>query len=686
MSRRLSYIGCLLGTVLMLFLAVACFEINPVVEPSRADDVPMIVDITFPNDRPQTKSMVPGTENDITVMQLLCFDASGLYLGIRTVDPTPNDYGEKVTTSGVQSDMTQSGRIIARLPGGTARVHFIANRNLPAPLEFTAGTAERIVLNSLTTLYNDANHQEIIYWGYHIEKTAKEMLTWMQVAVVEDPNTHEISLKDGAVPNKVYLIRDRARLQLTFDSGLVGSGCPYSKVEWLIHNGRSAGLVAPYNLSQSEDLTATPIVNPWTAYTDASGTYATVPLTECTAEGRYTLWTSAADENRTFDSSDSYQYLFDDSNQMSGNVDNRIKIILKVYPTSGAVKYLVILLKKDNDLLEVVRNNTYVMNIRSLDARGYATLQEAINGTEFANAPVESPRGLTSVADENYILQISLDQTPETADNNTATVVYGSTGVKVLPFKFLNLADNSPVTGLSASDFEVWWEENTNASWTPSNSTLSTNLADYLSYNSTTNCWEVRVNLTQIGTSQTGPYRDYIIIRHKNSGITRYIHIYGIQSFALGQEPQFTKENVTYSETVNNVTKTYDVYKLTFKLPDTYGEDLYPINIRMATTTLEPYSDDTSSARNGTFGVVIQSTSVCTPTSTTTTDWNYKSISWGYWYEYSLPSMPDQGGANQGLVTFYLLDTRDSKSPRPTSVGLFLDIPYFGGLRYYHIP
>ena len=68
------------------------------------------------------------------------------------------------------------------------------------------------------------------------------------------------------------------------------------------------------------------------------------------------------------------------------------------------------------------------------------------------------------------------------------------------------------VTRFDVSDFEVKWEENTNASWTPSNSTLSTNLADYLSYNSTTNCWEVRVNLTQIGTSQTGPYRDYIII------------------------------------------------------------------------------------------------------------------------------------------------------------------------------
>lgn len=682
MERVRHRFGLLLSMMALALMTCACFDLTPL-ELSREDDVAMVVDISMPDDSPRTKSIVPGTENPVSVMQLVCFDASGLYLGIRTVDDTANDYGELVTSGGVNSTtMTQTGRIIARVPAGTARIHFIANRNLGTPLDFTAGTSERIVMRSLTT---PADHNQIVYWGYHFEKTAEAMLAWMQVAVEEDPNTHFITAKAGATPNKVYLIRDRARIQLTFASGLVGSGATHSKVEWLIHNGRDAGLVAPYNSAQNLDTLAVPPVNHWTGYTDAGGTQATTPMTEYTASGRYSLWNSAADEGRTFDSSDSYQYVFEDSNKKVGDDDGRIKLILKVYTNNTTFKYLVILLEHNDEQIEIRRNGTYVIKINSLDARGYSTLEAAVNGEEFANAPVESPREMTTVANEDYILQIALDQTPETAGNTTTSAVYSTTGEKIIPFKFLDATTNQPITtGLSASDFEVKWENSTYATWTPSNSDFTSSLANYLSYNSSTKCWEVRVTLGAIGA--TDPYRDYLIIKHKDSGMTRFVHIYGIHNFAFGTEPTFEKVNATYSETVNGETKTFDIYKLSFRLPDTYDESLYPLDIRMATSTLEPYSDNGYTSRQGMFGVEIASTASLTPTSTTASDWNYKASSWGYWYVYSLPSMPHLGESNQGEVELYFLDITSSKGQtNPTSVGLFLEIPDFGGLRYYYL-
>ena len=674
-----------MAMLLLALMTGACFDDIRFDDPAR-DDIPIIVDLAMPDDTPRTKSMVSGTENPISVMQLLCFDASGLYLGIRTVGTTANSYGECVTSGGVNaSTKTQSGRIIARIPAGTARIHFIANRNLETPLDFTAGTSERIVMRNLSTSYTDT--QQIVYWGYHMEKTSSELFSWMRSALQEDPTTHFISVKDGATPNKVYLIRDRARIQITFDDGLVGSSAPYKKVEWLVHNGRTEGLIAPYNAGQSENLAQTPPVNPWTGYTDNEGSYATVPMTELTTSDRYTLWSSDADENRTFDSSDSYQYVFEDSNEKAGDTDGRLKLILKVYTSNTAFKYLVILLKNGDDQIGVVRNSTYSIRIKSLDARGYSTLKAAVNGEEFANAPVESPRELTTVANENYILQIALDQTDETAGNTTTAAIYNTTGTKIIPFKFLNASDNTPVN-VSASVFKVSWEGNIYSSWTPTNTQFAQNPANYISYNSTTECWEISVNLGAIGESN--PLKDYLVIKHVDpvaqTSITRYVHIYGIQSFVFGTAPEFTKLNTTYSETVSGETRTYNVYKLSFQLPDTYDETLYPINIRMATSTLEPYSDNGYSARHGMFGVVIESTAALTGSSTRT-NWNYKANSWGYWYEYSLPSMPYMDDpVNKGKVDLYFLDTRSNKAEtNPTSVGLFLEIPNFGGLRSYYL-
>ena len=49
-----------------------------------------------------------------------------------------------------------------------------------------------------------------------------------------------------------------------------------------------------------------------------------------------------------------------------------------------------------------------------------------------------------------------------------------------------------------------------------------------------------------------------------------------------------------------------------------------------------------------------------------------------------MPYMDDP--VNKGKVDLYFLDTRSNKAEtNPTSVGLFLEIPNFGGLRSYYL-
>lgn len=605
------------------------------------DDVQFSLVTNIPASQ-QTKSMVSGEENAITVMQLVCFDKSGMYLGTKKA--------KTVTSTG----MPQSGKIDGAVPTGTARIHFIGNRNLTTPLPFSSGTPEKLIMTSeaLSTLYEENNTKApVVYWGYHREETPEAMTQWLQAGLTE-----------GSTPNKVELIRDRARIRLNVSTSAMTG---YSKVEWLIHNGRDRGYIAPFDPTKD---------NPWENYviddpeeestTPAEGDdvsvektrVANVPMTEYTGSGRYSLWVSEADENRAFDAATAYQYVFDDSNIKSSDSDGRIKVILKVTDNSNNVKYLVALLNdSERQQLPITRNNTYVINVNSLAHDGYPTLQAAVNGDDFANAAVEIDRTITTVNDDKYSLVISLD-------NGTTSVVYNATGDYNVNFKFLNVSDQQPVSGAKASDFEIKWEDKDQVDWTIGTASISDGV------------WSIPVHIGTIG--QSNVFEDYLIIRHKASGLERYVHIYAVEKFNFpeGKAPELTKETTQFVE--NN--KSYDVYKLTFTIPSNFAADLYPIEIKFATVTLDAYSDNTIGARSGSFGVSVEST-LSLNNSTTTTNWNYDAINWGYWYIYTIKEMPADGN-----VTLYFRDVTSLKETKPLSVGLFLSVPNFGSIFELH--
>ena len=153
----MKYIFRILFTVGLVFGLTACTEDafeTTIPELSEKGDISVNITFAMPDATAQTRSIVSGTENRVQTMQMVCFDANGLYLGIR------NATLEGQTTSGVDT-----GKIKGTVPEGTSRIHFIANRNLTVPLSAVVGTPEAVVMASeeLSTFYN----QEVCYWGYH---------------------------------------------------------------------------------------------------------------------------------------------------------------------------------------------------------------------------------------------------------------------------------------------------------------------------------------------------------------------------------------------------------------------------------------------------------------------------------------------------------------------------------------
>ena len=669
--KRFVWLIVLLGGSL---LAGSCVEsIVPDADVARSSDIPFAIDFSAPNDAVLTRSMVSGTENTIWMIQLVCFDNRGQYLGIRTLRTTPTDYGECVQSNAIQSDKTQDGRLIGRVPEGTARIHFIANRDLETPLAFTSGTSERVVMSSLdlTTAYNETGHQEVVYWGYHSEANAEAMKNWLQVAVKRDSENKikiPIEVEDGATPNSFYMIRDRARLKLEIMDGVVPAG---TTVTWLVHNGRSCGLIAPC-VGKVIDGTSYYYHN---EYTDASGTYAIVQNTEYTDSGRYTLYRSATDnEDAHFDPATAYQYVFDDSNELTGTTDGRIKIIIKL-TTNGTSKYMVVLLRSEEDQLPITRNNTYVIKLRDISGYKYNTLQEAINGDEYANSPIEVDKHIASISNAQYTLKIAIDE-----EGTTYKLVENANTTLDIPFEFLDFATGTPIVpsadGLKASDFDVFWEDNSYASWT-----VNKTDGNKVVYDASAHQWNANITIGGVGETNQ-PLSDYLVIRHIPSGLTRYVHVYAVEGFDLQGTPTFEKLSTEYVYPLpGGGQRRRPVYKLSFKLPDTYGEDMYPINIRFATSTLDAFSDNSATTAHGTFGVEITTTNVQgVINSTVSTEWNYKATSWDYWYIYSIPSYPEDGN-----VTIYFADATDKKGEtNPTSIGLFLDIPHFGAIKNYH--
>ena len=620
-------------------LALGCQQLEmPDLQPK---EIPFRISCRGLGIDPSAKSVVSGAENGIDKVQLICFDNSSLYLGIR-----------EATISG--------DKLTGTVPEGTAQVHFVANANLNMPLSFFAGASSHVVMHSSElTVGKDSR---ITYWGFHKENTAEAMYTW---------------LNPTSSTNYVYLIRDRARVQLSFkgdaktkvDNGLA--------VQWMIHNGKSGGYIAP----MGEDTSSGSDIWNNGAYLETSGTSyiakQTLPLTENTDAERYSLypdyaavWETSEGSHKDFDAYNQSQFLFEDSNNKVGNEDNRLKVILKV-PVSPSTtypkgfKFLVALVKKDEVQLQIHRNFTYIIEVSNLEVDGYATLYDAINATTFANSTVEIDPVVADINDENGTMSITY---VENGSVSTTAVVKNANQTVNVTFLY------QPKAGtVSNSDFDIYWENERYTSWSIG------------SCSGSGNNFTVPVTIGSIPTSNNSIMEDYLVIQHKTSGLKRYMHIVAMKQFQLSNV-SFVKDAGQLSENGSS----YDVYKLTFTIPKEYPTDLYPIDIKFASSSLEPFSDASSSSRKGVYGVSVEDTSELG--AGTTGEWNQGGNTWGYWYLYSIatPSYDGSGQLVDKTVSIYFKDIRSAKASGPSNVGLYMkvsrqNVSDFGGITSYSL-
>lgn len=664
----MKYFFKILFIVGLAFGLSACSNIL-VPDVPETDEVPVLVTFSMADKAIQTKSKVSGTENVVHTMQLVCFDANGQYLGIRNAE---------VTSKGASGTFFDTGVISGTVPQGTARIHFIANRKLDVPLSHSNGTSESVVMNSmeLSTLWNDQDHQEICYWGYHSEQNAAAMSTWLKPA--EGTN------------NVVYLIRDRAKVELSYNA--TGADVPVTKIEWLIHNGRERGYLAPAENNWSNN----GYYGNSTVEGHTSELISTAGIHEYKTSGRYKLYDENAeppiDDTNNFDvayqSSGTYtaqpQFLFDDDN---ADIDN-IKVILRVtYTVNNAPKTVYHVLRLNNDKQEkydIVRNNTYYIKCSKLspDVAFYATLKEAVEGTEFVNADVEVDRTIPDINNKDYTLQIKLP-------NEGTSIVLNTESSHTMDFVFREVSDLTNPGSTNPADFEVKWEK----SQTFCDASLP------VTYNTTTKQFTITATVLQ-GKLTENLQDEWIVVKHKATGLTRYIHVYVIDQFRYILNP-----------TLKAVSGTTGEYVLSFKLPQPdysdpdnpdptekiYPASLYPIDVKFTTNTLNAYGITQGTTNYGLFGVSVESTSGLvtaanfesgynSPISSTSagdmTHWYYQQANnyWDFWYTYSLKTYP-----TDGVVNIYLKDVRDHiKYATVADVGLFMYVEYFG--KNYSVP
>ncbi len=631
-------------------------------------EVPVQVTFSMADKAVQTRSKVSGTENVVRTMQLVCFDANGQYLGIRDAN---------VESKGASGTFFDTGVIKGTVPQGTARIHFIANRGLSVPLSHSNGTSESVVMNSveLSTIWNDSDHQEICYWGFHGESTADAMNTWLQPA--------------EGLNHVVYMIRDRAKVVLTYDPA--GAEIEVTKIEWLIHNGRERGYLAPAEENWTND-------GYYGNSTVDEDIISTASIHEYKTSGRYSLWTSESENDEdNFDvayekgsTTNTPQFLFEDDNTDADDV----KVILRVTYTvdeeseeSRTVYHTLRLNDNNKEKYDIVRNNTYYIKCKLLspDVAYYETLKAACEGDEFVNADVEIDRSITDINDDDYTLQILLP-------TGTTAIVLNTEGNHDLDFAFRKVDDITEPGSTDPADFEVYWEREQPFCTAPT-----------LSYVEETK--QFMIHTAVIQGKLTGILQDeWIVVKHKTSGLTRYIHVFVINQFRYILDPKLTKVGDDYllSFTIPPMEHTQFITDAGGNvIPDPneliYPESLYPIDVKFATSTLNAYGNTQGSADYGMFGVSVENTNILCAvdsfesgfnspiSSTSTTDitrWYYQQAFnyWDYWYTYSLKTYP-----NDGVVNIYFKDVRNNiKYATVEDVGLFLYVEYFG--KTYSVP
>lgn len=516
----------------------------------------------------------------------------------------------------VESIDATHGTLTGSVPANTCRVHFVANFNGLDISSFPMGTPERAMMKS--SQLSSGITDDVRFWGYHKENTPSAMASY---------------LRGG---NTLILLRDRAKVTV------VNNDRDIKSLQWTISNGLNRGFVAAASSSDNN--------NPF----DNSYATSTI-LTEYRSSGTYTLtdaesiWTGP-----TTASAENPQFLFENANST-----DPVKIIVKATFQDNSVRYHTILLQ-DNDKKQyrIYRNQNFVLTILDLPSSSQSSIgsdnfTDAVNTTNYSNNPfAQVAREVNEVNDEQYRLKVE-----------EVSQIYSTGTVGTVNFTFTK--QDGSGTSFSNSDFEVSWEPKEDTDERPDVSPVTT--APTVNYNASTGEGSITFPLNTI-TSQL-KFNTLQVV--SPSGLTRYVDVYSIISFPFATAPTLV-DNGT-KRTVDNIAR--ETYKLTFALPATLPDAVYPLTVKLYTGTLVPFSDSTPTAPHNSFNVAVGKTNTLDATDQIA-QWNYNANKWDSWYEYVI-NEPSADNTYTVYLNEYCYELFPDRVL--STVGLYFEIDHFGG-------
>ncbi len=639
-----------------------------------------------------------GAVNLINDIKMLCFTSEGIYLGHRTAT--------LIGDEGAFVDGCPWGRELfeGSVPPRTSRIHFLGNVPLEKiPDNGQIGGNENTIIRSARMSMNTSD-RTISYWGFHGESNPDDLKAWLAEAETETTivDGQQVTIitgyhkKEGSV---VHLIRDRARVEFgeMTDFYRADHRIDYKilSIDWIISNGMDHGYIAPYNENNSSDH--------FSGYYDPESTpkLKLDRLTEYNRAdgGRFSAWTSDAStqngedemvrawdvDNGTYDNCT--LFLFEDNNDEM----ECPKIILRVRyqknrlstdPSDQVTKYhTLMIMDAENSPSRIFRNHRYVLNVSGLPWEGLGTInfKDAVESRDYENnKTVSIDDKVTEVNDGKFQLRIEGDTYLIYQDQSDA----GS--VKTIPFSYTAVDPESSTAGLGTDNFTVEWTK------TPEPSFASANV-EVASYNPSTGQGTIRFTLGSIINQEL--QGGQLKLSDRKSGLSRFINIYTISNFSFIPSSGLALVRTGGTRRIDGVS--CDTYRLDFRIPADYPSGLYPIKVRMANTTLNPFRVDVNGAQQtgATFGVSVESTEngaildnetllgMTFSTVATNRAWNYRRTGdpWNFWFNYTISVKPDYVN-EQTVYTIYFDDTRPLRDfqNRALNVGLFLKMRYFG--------
>lgn len=333
--------------------------------------------------------------------------------------------------------------------------------------------------------------------------------------------------------NVIHLIRDRAKITANWDNTT-----NIQSVEISIGEGMKYATIAAFDRYNLE-FPNTTAAKDW----EWNITDITLPKLEDRYKG-------SAGQMGTV------QYCFEDENSSK----NPVSCILKVTFNDNTEKwYKVYLQDKDQQFYKIKRNYTYAIHIQKLNQKlGYTGYEDALNGYAANNPWIQVEQIVPKISDGIYTLEIP---------NGTNVMLNEGAAVsQEIAFNYAGGDLNQ------ANRFDVNWVTNNDLG----KKELTITYDDNGTGNGTGKIGFTRGDITD--QLKSGEIR----ILDKVSGMSRIIKIYSITKFNFG---------FTFSGMLGRYKKD-DTGTLTYTIPSNYPSELLPVEIRIASNTINPEDCD----------------------------------------------------------------------------------------------